>query len=313
MTETVGTSTDTSGPAAPRRGLTIARVHTTAGVHPYDEVEWERRDVVMTNWRDGSVNFEQRGVEFPRLLVGQRGRTSSPASTSGVPSAPTPARRACASSSTAWSTATPSAGRSANGYFATPSDAEAFSDELTWMLLQPVLQLQLAGLVQRRDQFAPAGQCVLHPVGRRHDGVDPQLVPRGRTDLQGRFRGRPQPLAHPFVQGAAVLRRHRVRAGVVHAGGGRVRGHHQVRGGHPPRGEDGRPRRRPPRHHRVRGHQALRGAEDPRPARRRLRHGSRRLRHHVGAVPEREQLGAGLRRVHALRAVRFRSSASAPA
>ena len=26
---------------------------------------WERRDVVMTNWRDGSINFEQRGVEFP--------------------------------------------------------------------------------------------------------------------------------------------------------------------------------------------------------------------------------------------------------
>ena len=35
------------------------------GVHPYDEVSWERRDVVMTNWRDGSINFEQRGVEFP--------------------------------------------------------------------------------------------------------------------------------------------------------------------------------------------------------------------------------------------------------
>jgi hypothetical protein len=34
-------------------------------VHPYDEVTWERRDVVMTNWRDGSINFEQRGVEFP--------------------------------------------------------------------------------------------------------------------------------------------------------------------------------------------------------------------------------------------------------
>ena len=34
-------------------------------MHPYDEVTWERRDVVMTNWRDGSVNFEQRGVEFP--------------------------------------------------------------------------------------------------------------------------------------------------------------------------------------------------------------------------------------------------------
>jgi ribonucleoside-diphosphate reductase alpha chain len=46
-------------------GLTIERIHTTPGVHPYDEVTWERRDVVMTNWRDGSINFEQRGVEFP--------------------------------------------------------------------------------------------------------------------------------------------------------------------------------------------------------------------------------------------------------
>ena len=34
-------------------------------MHPYDEVTWQRRDVVMTNWRDGSINFEQRGVEFP--------------------------------------------------------------------------------------------------------------------------------------------------------------------------------------------------------------------------------------------------------
>src|SRR5262245_21057130 len=68
MTETVGT------PAAGRRaekngtraaGLRVQRVYTTEGVHPYDEVAWEHRDVVMTNWRDGSVNFEQRGVEFP--------------------------------------------------------------------------------------------------------------------------------------------------------------------------------------------------------------------------------------------------------
>ena len=51
--------------SGPGRGLRIERVWTTAGVHPYDEVNWERRDVVMTNWRDGSINFEQRGVEFP--------------------------------------------------------------------------------------------------------------------------------------------------------------------------------------------------------------------------------------------------------
>src|SRR5690625_3183687 len=51
----------------PGKGLSVSRVWTTEGMHPYDEVTWEKRDVVMTNWRDGSVNFEQRGVEFPEF------------------------------------------------------------------------------------------------------------------------------------------------------------------------------------------------------------------------------------------------------
>jgi ribonucleoside-diphosphate reductase alpha chain len=63
MTET--TSGTTQGVSRSRKGLTMERVYTTPGVHPYDEVTWERRDVVMTNWRDGTINFEQRGVEFP--------------------------------------------------------------------------------------------------------------------------------------------------------------------------------------------------------------------------------------------------------
>ncbi|GAA2404322.1 vitamin B12-dependent ribonucleotide reductase [Nonomuraea africana] len=45
----------------------MKRIFTKPGVHPYDEITWERRDVVMTNWRDGSINFEQRGVEFPEF------------------------------------------------------------------------------------------------------------------------------------------------------------------------------------------------------------------------------------------------------
>ncbi|SIO89751.1 vitamin B12-dependent ribonucleotide reductase [Nocardiopsis sp. JB363] len=64
MTETTSGSTGRKGKKGPK-GLKISRVFTTEGVHPYDTLEWERRDVVMTNWRDGSVNFEQRGVEFP--------------------------------------------------------------------------------------------------------------------------------------------------------------------------------------------------------------------------------------------------------
>src|SRR5437868_6181882 len=64
MTETVSGS-ETRGGKRPRKGLKMKRIFTKPGVHPYDEITWERRDVVMTNWRDGSINFEQRGVEFP--------------------------------------------------------------------------------------------------------------------------------------------------------------------------------------------------------------------------------------------------------
>jgi ribonucleoside-diphosphate reductase alpha chain len=68
MTETVSGATTRKGKATPKAQasrLKMRRIHTTPGVHPYDQVTWERRDVVMTNWRDGTVNFEQHGVEFP--------------------------------------------------------------------------------------------------------------------------------------------------------------------------------------------------------------------------------------------------------
>jgi ribonucleoside-diphosphate reductase alpha chain len=48
-----------------RKGIRFERTFTTPGIHPYDELEWELRDAVLTNWRDGTVSFEQRGVEFP--------------------------------------------------------------------------------------------------------------------------------------------------------------------------------------------------------------------------------------------------------
>src|SRR4051812_17794583 len=51
--------------APEQTGIGIRRHFTTEGVHPYEEVEWERRDARITNFRDGSVAFEQLGVEFP--------------------------------------------------------------------------------------------------------------------------------------------------------------------------------------------------------------------------------------------------------
>ncbi|MCK9870120.1 vitamin B12-dependent ribonucleotide reductase [Nocardiopsis dassonvillei] len=64
MTETANGPAGRKGKGN-RRGIKVRRVFTSPGTHPYDSLEWERRDVVMTNWRDGTVNFEQRGVEFP--------------------------------------------------------------------------------------------------------------------------------------------------------------------------------------------------------------------------------------------------------
>ncbi len=43
----------------------LGRLYTSLGVDPYDEVVWETRDARITNWLDGSVAFEQLGVEFP--------------------------------------------------------------------------------------------------------------------------------------------------------------------------------------------------------------------------------------------------------
>jgi ribonucleoside-diphosphate reductase alpha chain len=57
--------TTTAPRRKPGKRLNITRHYTTAEVHPYDAIEWERRDVVQRNWKTNEVVFEQRGVEFP--------------------------------------------------------------------------------------------------------------------------------------------------------------------------------------------------------------------------------------------------------
>jgi ribonucleoside-diphosphate reductase alpha chain len=48
-----------------RAGLAVKRFFTKEGVHPYDEIEWDVRDAVIQNFKEGGNAFEQRGVEFP--------------------------------------------------------------------------------------------------------------------------------------------------------------------------------------------------------------------------------------------------------
>src|SRR3989441_6668484 len=48
-----------------RSGLSFKRYFTKDGVHPFDQVEWEIRDAVIPNFKEGGNAFEQLGVEFP--------------------------------------------------------------------------------------------------------------------------------------------------------------------------------------------------------------------------------------------------------
>jgi ribonucleoside-diphosphate reductase alpha chain len=135
MTETVS-GTAPRGGKGPRKGLTIGRIHTREGVHPYDEVTWERRDVVMTNWRDGTVNFEQRGVEFPDFWSVNAANIVTTKYFRGAVG--TPERE--------WSLKQlvnrvvgryVAAGRE-HGYFATAKDAETFEHELCHALIHQI-------------------------------------------------------------------------------------------------------------------------------------------------------------------------------
>ncbi|MBQ0985494.1 vitamin B12-dependent ribonucleotide reductase [Streptomyces sp. F63] len=138
MTETA------SGPARGSRargskaskGLRIERIHTTPGVHPYDEVVWERRDVVMTNWRDGSVNFEQRGVEFPEFWSVNAVNIVTSKYFRGAVGAPD--RENSLKQLIDRVVRTYRKAGEEHGYFASPADAEIFEHELAHALLHQV-------------------------------------------------------------------------------------------------------------------------------------------------------------------------------
>ena len=115
------------------KGLTIERIYTKEGVHPYDEVKWERRDVVQQNWKTGETVFEQRGVEFADFWSVN---ASTIVTTKYF-------RGALGYDNREWSlkqvidrvVLTYTKAGKEHGYFATDKDAEIFEHELTFMLL----------------------------------------------------------------------------------------------------------------------------------------------------------------------------------
>ena len=118
------------------KGLTIERVFSTPGEHPYDQVTWERRDVVQTNWKTGETVFEQKGVEFPDFWSVN---ASTIVTTKYF-------RGAVGHDNREWSlkqvidrvVLTYTKAGKEHGYFATAQDAEVFEHELTYMLLHQI-------------------------------------------------------------------------------------------------------------------------------------------------------------------------------
>ena len=116
---------------APGQPLTVRRLLTAPGLHPYDTVEWEIRDARIGH--GDRLAFEQTGVEFPKTwsqnatnIVAQkyfRGQLGSPARESSVKQM----IGRVAGTISDW-------GRQ-RGYFATVEDGDTFEAELTHILL----------------------------------------------------------------------------------------------------------------------------------------------------------------------------------
>ncbi len=119
--------------AAEQMGIGIGRHFTTADQHPYDTVEWERRDARITHWQTGAVAFEQLGVEVPagwsvnatNILAQKYFR-----GTLGTPEREHSLRQVTdrvVDTITAWARK--------DGYFVDDAEADAFSDEVKYLIV----------------------------------------------------------------------------------------------------------------------------------------------------------------------------------
>ena len=119
--------------ASQQLGIGFVRHFTTAGEDPYEQVTWERRDARISNWKDGTVAFEQVGVEFPiewslnaTNIVAQKYFRG----TLGLPERESSLRQVIdrvADTITQWGVE--------GGYFVDLAEADTFRDELKFILV----------------------------------------------------------------------------------------------------------------------------------------------------------------------------------
>ncbi len=163
--------------APQRTAIGIRRYFTTEGVHPYDEIAWERRDSRITDYRDGSVAFEQLEVEVPETwslnatnILAQKYFRGTPGTAERETSLKQVADRVV-DTITAWGVK--------DGYFEDDAEAQIFSDELKHIIVNqraafnsPVwFNIGVQGVPQQGSACQPYHALVSTPDG---------LVPIGK-------------------------------------------------------------------------------------------------------------------------------------
>ncbi len=163
--------------APQRAAIGIRRQFTTEGVHPYDEVRWERRDARITNFRDGTVAFEQLGVEVPDFW--SLNATNILAQKYFRGTLGTPEREWSLKQVTDRVVDTITAWGVKDGYFVDHAEAEIFRDELKHLIIHqkaafnsPVwFNIGVHGVPQQGSACQPYDALVNTPEG---------MVPIGR-------------------------------------------------------------------------------------------------------------------------------------
>src|SRR5438128_9017754 len=113
-------------------GLRFERSFTRDGVHPYDAIQWERRDALIPG--EGGNVFEQKGVEVPAFW--SMTATNVVASKYFRGKLGTPARESSVKQMVDRVVDTIARAGFEAGYFASEADRDAFSDELKYLMVR---------------------------------------------------------------------------------------------------------------------------------------------------------------------------------
>src|SRR5437762_1287899 len=152
-------------------GIGIGRYFTRPGTHPYDMVEWERRDARIPNYKDGTDAFFQPDVEFP--VTWSQNATNIVAQkyfrgTLGTPDRESSLRQVIdrvVDTITAWGVR--------DGYFVDDDEAAAFRNELKYVLLsqRAAFNSPVWFNIGVKDAPAQASACFILAVDDTMDGI----------------------------------------------------------------------------------------------------------------------------------------------